>query len=249
MKFNDSRVGRQNKSGKGKIILVEDDDNLRESLSEYLQMAGYDLHPVACAREFYRELTLSRFAVAILDIGLPDEDGFSLARYIRDTDGSCRIIMLSARSEVQDRINGYQSGADTYLIKPVDARELMAAINSLLQRPDDTVGVVDHSPAPPAPSWHFDHQRWALQNPDGVSIPLTGREVALMSLLAARPGQAVDRSELQRHLYNRDDEHAARALESTIRRFRQKITAHTNAPAPIKTFHGVGYAFLPALTQ
>lgn len=223
-----------------KIILVEDDRYFRESLKEYLQLDGYDIRAVGSAREFYQELTTHCFAVAILDIGLPDEDGLTLARHLRAT-SRCGVIILSARSMVDDRISGYQSGADTYMIKPVDCRELTAAIDSLLQRPYPVTLTSN--------AWHFDPDQWLLTSPSQVAVNLTGMELKLMRRLVIKPGETVERSELLMSIYGRDDEHAGRALEALIRRLRQKIIKTCSEPSPIKTFHGVGYSFSSPLTD
>ena len=115
------------------IIIVDDDADLLESMTRYIEDDGFYVIVVGCARDFYRYLANEPFAVAVIDIGLPDQSGYELTDYVRrNTD--IRIIILTARSEIQERVKGYDSGADLYLVKPVNMEELMAAIASLAKR-------------------------------------------------------------------------------------------------------------------
>lgn len=240
-----------------RIILVEDDQDLRESLLEYLQLTGYQVDGAGSALEFYHHLARHPYAVAILDIGLPDQDGLMLAAYLRQNSRT-RIIILSAHTGIDDRIKGYRSGADTYLVKPVDGRELAAAIDSQLQRDNsDQRRTTAASPAAdplaaadaqPRRRWFFAPSAWLLTTPGGARIELSGKEMELMTLLMRQPGEIVRREEILAQLYQRDDDHANRALESLVRRLRQKIADH-DPDNPIKTCWGTGYCFsTPAAT-
>lgn len=225
-----------------RIILVEDDVDLRESLTDYLRLAAYQVDGVGSALDFYRQLTNHDYAVAIIDIGLPDQDGFKLVEYLRQNSRTS-IIILSARTSTDDRIQGYRSGADTYLVKPVDGRELAAAIESLFQRNRDP------QPPPERPgegSWLFERESWLLLAPSGARIELSGKEMELAQLLLRQPGVTVRREDLLVRLYQRDDDHSNRALESLIRRLRQKIT-EAGGGNPIRTCRGVGYSFCAAV--
>jgi len=115
------------------VVLVEDDEDLRDSVVEWLELAGMQVSAVGSAAEFYQVLPKRDFQVAVIDVGLPDQSGHVLAQYLRANTGTA-VIMLTARSTIDDKIKGYDSGADLYLVKPVDCRELSAAIVSIAQR-------------------------------------------------------------------------------------------------------------------
>lgn len=227
-----------------RIILVEDDTDLRESLLEYLGLAGYQVDGVGSALEFYRQMTSRHYAVAILDIGLPDQDGFTLAAYLRQNH-STGIIILSARTATDDRIKGYRSGADAYLIKPVDGRELAAAIASQLQRRrnhQENNNPQSQSDRSAEGAWFFQRESWLLIPPNGNHLELSGKEMELTELLLEQPGGITRREDILERLYQRDDDHANRALESLVRRLRKKI-AEAGGGNPIKTSRGAGYCF------
>lgn len=116
-----------------RVIIVEDDRDLRESLVEYLSLDGHDVTGVGSALEFYQALASSTFMIAVMDIGLPDQCGYVMAEFVR-RNTPMGIIILTARSSIEDRVNGYRAGGDLYLVKPVDCRELSAAITSLAER-------------------------------------------------------------------------------------------------------------------
>jgi DNA-binding response OmpR family regulator len=183
--------------------------------------------------------------VALVDIGLPDQSGYVLAEYIRaNTDMA--VIILTARATVDDRVKGYDSGADLYLVKPVDCRELASAVISLAQR--QQTRTEPHQSLPPAvENWMLCMGTWSLTAPDGSGITLTAKEMQFLELLAATPGRSVMRDTLLTKLYLRHDEYTSRSLDSLVRRLRAKITSVTGEPAPIKTAHAVGYCFSAVL--
>lgn len=223
-----------------RVIVVEDNRDLRESTVEYLKLAGHDVTGVGSCLEFYRAIAESSYAIAVVDVGLPDQCGFLLAEYMRKNT-AMGIIILTARDAVEDRVRGYDAGADLYLVKPVDCRELAAAITSLAMRLGDR---------PPAParavasdSWHLDRRTWHLVPPSGPAILLTAKEMQFVECLAAKAGKPVGRDTPLAALGYRDDEYANRALDSLVRRLRRKIEEHVRMPLPIKTVHAVGYCF------
>ena len=112
-----------------RVIIVEDDQDLRESLVEFLNLAGHDVSGVGSGLEFYQAIAASSFAIAVVDVGLPDQCGYVITEYIRKNP-AMGVIMLTARDAIEDRVRGYDAGADLYMVKPVDSRELGAAITS-----------------------------------------------------------------------------------------------------------------------
>jgi DNA-binding response OmpR family regulator len=224
---------------KTRVILVEDDQDLRESLVEYLNLADHLVEGVGSGLEFYRNLALHTYDIAVVDLGLPDQDGFVLIEYARKN-SEMGLIILTARDTVDDRVNGYGAGADIYLLKPVDGRELAAAIASLATRRRESSVGPDSSPAA---CWQLDLGAWTLAAPTGETTTLTGKEMQFMAQLAECPGQPAPRENLLLCLYASREEAAGRALESLVRRLRAKITEATGVASPIKTSHTVGYVF------
>lgn len=224
-----------------RVIVVEDNRDLRESTVECLTLAGHDACGVGSCLEFYRALAAdSSYAIAVVDVGLPDQCGYVLAEYIRNNT-TMGIIMLTARAAIEDRVKGYGSGADLYMVKPVDCRELAAAISSLAVRLGNRAPEKGQTPAPEF--WHLDKQSWRLVPPAGPAISLTAREMQFMESLAENGGKPVRRDALLAALSYRDDEYANRALDSLVRRLRRKIEESSSLPSPIKTIHAVGYCF------
>lgn len=231
-----------------KVLIVEDDQDLRESVVEYLTMAGFEVSGVRNAAEFYQAVALGGWSVVVIDVGLPDQSGFVLVEYVRaNTD--MKVIILTARDALDDRVKGYDAGADLYLIKPVDCRELAAAITSQAQRYSARTAqqIPVQNLTPSSDLWVLAQSSWTLVSPDGTQIQLTGKELQFIELLAAHPGKAAARDALLLKLYQRHDEYTSRSLDSLVRRVRVKIMSVTDVPVPIKTVHAVGYCFSATL--
>jgi len=217
------------------ILLVEDDIDLSISLSSYLSSAGFMVTAVGSCLECYTALVKARYQVVLVDVTLPDQSGFVLAEYLR-ANTSMKIIILTARERVEDRVRGYAAGAHNYFVKPVDARELQAAIMSLVNadRPSGSDATGE--------AWRLLRQSWQLKACQGDTIKLTSLELQFLELLATAAGQVVPRDILLNALYKRHDEHSGRALDSLVRRLRSKITSSGHA-SPIMTAHAVGFCF------
>jgi DNA-binding response OmpR family regulator len=225
------------------VMLVEDDEDLRESVAEWLELAGMYVSAVSNAAEFYQALPKKDFQVAVIDVGLPDQSGYVLAQYLRANTGLA-VIMLTARSSVDDKIQGYDSGADLYLVKPVDCRELSAAIASIVKRvrrPEAVKPVIQKY-------WTILAAQWKLRTASDVQITLSVKELKFLELLAATPGHPVLRKTVLETLYQRHDYHTGRSLDSMVRRLRAKVMSETGAAIPIRTVHSVGYSFAGVIT-
>ncbi|MBN1928729.1 MAG: response regulator transcription factor [Chlorobiaceae bacterium] len=232
------------------IIVVEDDSDFRESLVEYLSLAGFSVAGVSSALEFYNGITRQSYQIVVLDIGLPDQNGLVLAEFIRNNT-DMRIIMLTAQSSLDSKISAYHAGADIYLVKPVDLAELTASIRSLLGR----IGAVMEPPAAakgpaaapsPAmavePGWTLSRHECSLLSPQGSKVSLTSKEFDFLEKLAASPYQVVERQELLKTLAYDNDELGNKALDALIHRLRRK-KEYLDLRIPLKTIHGVGYSF------
>ncbi len=222
-----------------RVILIEDDTELRESLLEYLELAELTVAGVASAIEFYQLLNSCTFDIAIVDIGLPDQSGYELAQYLRDKT-TMGIIILTARSSTKDRIQGYKAGADLYFVKPVDCVEMVAAIHNLLDRLSRQQ---NRHHRQQATEWLMDKANWSLTTPNGLSVNLTGKEMTFLELLTIQSGEIVPRELLMNSLNYDQEQYDNRALDALVLRLRKKIETVNSHDDPIKTVHAVGYCF------
>jgi DNA-binding response OmpR family regulator len=233
-----------------RVIIVEDDQPLLKSVVKYLTLEGYEVTGVGSAHEFYQHMFAEPYLVAILDVGLADQSGLVLAEYVRkNTD--MRIIMFTALATIEDQLAGQQAGADVYLVKPVDLRQLSAAIATLLSRLSgpsvQQQSATEKLPQPQTGQWRLISTQWILQTPQGDSIRLTTKELDFMVLLVSAPKAVVSRLDLLKKLGYINSESGNHSLQSLINRLRSKIMSH-NMPDPIKTAHAVGYTFLADIT-
>jgi DNA-binding response OmpR family regulator len=226
------------------VLLIEDDSELRDSLLEYLALANLKITAVGSALEFYQTLNTSTYDVAIVDIGLPDQSGFEITQYLRSNTNT-GIIILTARGALEDRIKGYELGADLYLVKPVDGRELLTVVRNLLERCNSRAGSA-HSKEPG--QWVLDQESWCLHTPNLVSIKLTAKEICFLEILIHENGKPVPREELKKVLGYDVKQDDNRALDALVRRLRKKIADESDHEAPIKTSHAIGYSFSASAT-
>lgn len=224
-----------------RVILVEDDPDLRESIVEWMSMHDTPITAVGSAAEFYQALPGNPFQIAVLDLNLPDQEGFVLAEYAR-ANYQMGVIILTARSSIDDKLKGYQSGADAYLVKPVDCRELAAVILSVAAR-IQAATPIEASVVPETEGWQISRTQWALRYGQSPAISLSQKELRLLELLAAQPGSAVQKRTIMSLLYQRDDYHSSRSLDTLIRRLRAKVLSQLGLEVPLRTVHSVGYCF------
>lgn len=226
------------------VLIVEDEARLRRDVIDFLELAGYSTAGAATAETGRRALADGPSPdVVILDVGLPDGNGFVLASEIRETAG-CGIIMLTALGESDDRIRGYESGADIYLVKHSSLREIEAAIRSLLRR---TREASDPS-GDEGEGWVLEVANWRLIAPNLRSVKLTATEFAFMSTLYRGSGEVVSRVELVEALTRPNWPFDNRHLDAVVSRLRRKIEAGVKLQAPIEVVYGVGYTFTAALS-
>ena len=219
-----------------RILVVEDERALARVLLRGLTEEGHavDVAPdLATARYLLRE---SSYALVVLDLGLPDGDGTTLCRELRDRDDSVPVLMLTARDAVADRITGLDAGADGYLPKPFDFGELAARVRALLRRPQGVRAphlVVDDL------SLDVAGRRAVL---DGVLVPLTTREFALLHHLVTNVDAVVSRTELMDALWDAHYDGLSNVVDVHIRNLRRKLD-RPGRPLPIETIRGAGYRF------
>jgi len=221
------------------VIVVEDEPALRAEAVEFLSARGITVRAAADDIGLWRMVGERVPDVVVLDLGLPGEDGVAISTELRRRHPSLGIVMMTARGAVRDRIVGYETGANVYLVKPVDLGELVAAIRSTARHQaagPDTVG-------DDQPRWTLDMTTWRLSSPEGKSIQLTRAETQVLDCLAAQPGVAVSRVEIGRRMGKADDLSDHRYVDQLIRRLRRKIEANLIVPAPIGSAHSQGYYF------
>ncbi|MCG5243641.1 response regulator transcription factor [Azospirillum doebereinerae] len=212
------------------VLVVEDHADLREEIVSFLQRRRMTVRTAASASEMDKALADRLPDIVILDLGLPGEDGISIAG--RLTSGGPRpgLIIVTARGRVEDRILGLHSGADIYLVKPVDLRELEAAVLSVMRRRSE----------PPAPlaAWRLDITQWRLITPGGVAVLLNEMEVRFLSPFFETPGATIDRSLVAERVQG-----DARGIDLLVHRLRRKVEADTGEALPVRTVHARGFAF------
>ena len=222
-----------------RIIIAEDDTEHRAPLMERLELEGFEVEGARSALEFYRGLAANGYDIAIIDTGLPDENGLDLVSWLRKK-GGMGIILLTNRDDAHDRITGFRNGADLNLIKPVDGDELVLAVQSLGRR---IVRGEAPRAEPVAVHWFFDPAHWRLQAPEGRAVKLTAVEMKFITRLFIQPGGVIVRKELRTELGYSHDKAGDRNLDALVGRLRRKIEELTDQPAPIQTVHGQGYVF------
>jgi two-component system phosphate regulon response regulator OmpR len=221
------------------LLIVDDDDRIRELLKEYLARSGFRVTAAPGADAARRLMGVLDFDLAVLDVMMPGEDGFSLVRWLRADGGpSARtpVLMLTARGLAEDRIEGLRLGADDYLAKPFEPEELLLRIEAILRR----AGMRPTGAAISLGRCAFDPDRGELTC-EGEPVRLTEAEVALLRRLARTPHEPVDRLELALG----DVDPSGRAVDVQVTRLRRKIEPDPKAPRYLQTLRGVGYMLAP----
>ncbi|ABC28297.1 Response regulator consisting of a CheY-like receiver domain and a winged-helix DNA-binding domain [Hahella chejuensis KCTC 2396] len=220
------------------LLLIDDDNDLARLLNRYFQRFGWELRHASAPSIAYAQLKQSQPDAIILDVMLPEEDGFSVCRKLRH-DYTTPIIMLTARGEVTDRIVGLEIGADDYLPKPFEPRELAARIQSITRRHAST--------EKPVPLMYFRDLEINLTTQEvlvaGRPLTLTTSEFRLLQLFASAPGKVFSRDEIMNSLKGTEVELFSRAIDITVSRLRQKMKTKSKREF-IKTVWGAGYRFV-----
>lgn len=230
--------------GAGSILVVDDDEKLRQLLVRYLSGHGYEVTAIRDGRDLEQQLLATGANLVVLDLMLPGEDGFALAAKLRRLNHHVPIIILSARGSVEDRLSGLEAGVDDYLPKPFSPRELLARIRSVLR---GSGSAVQHERIQFGPYVLDLHGQQLLR--DGTVVALTHSELTLLTVLAQRPERVMNRDYLVQHIKGYERSHDDRSIDIRITRLRRKIEANPQAPVYIRTVRGAGYLFSPNGTQ
>ena len=226
------------------ILVVDDDAEIRSLLREYLQKNGYRVTVVADGKGLWSAMAVASPDLIVLDLMLPGEDGFSLCRTLRAR-SSVPVIMLTARGEETDRIVGLEMGADDYLAKPFNPRELLARIKSVLRRarslPENLAP--EKAIAFRFAGWTLDVATRNLTAPDGVVVALSGTEYRLLRIFLEHPGRVLTREQLVDLMISREAAAFDRAIDVQVSRLRHRLREDAREPAIIKTMRSQGYVF------
>ncbi|MDI1286369.1 MAG: response regulator [Reyranella sp.] len=226
------------------IVVVEDEPAQRQLLLDYLSKQGYRAtgfeSGVGLRRMVERELP----ELVLLDVGLPGEDGFAIARWLREKSGKVCIIMVTAAGDTIDRVVGLETGADDYIPKPFDPRELLARIKSVLRRAGGAVTMSAGSRVRMGRRV-LDLDKRVLVDGDGIEETLAASEFDLLKLFAENPNRPLARDWLLETVGHREMEVFDRAIDLRITRLRRKIEKDAAHPEAIRTVRGVGYMFVP----
>jgi len=229
------------------VLIVDDDAEIRAELGAYLGAHGFHVATAANGAEAEKYLAERDFDVMLLDLWLGNENGFDVLRRLRQSPIKTPCIMVTAQDEVTDKIVGLELGADDYMVKPVNLRELLARIRTLIRRSAHP----GHQGLPQASrasnedeqSWKFDPMRRNLNAPDGTRVPLTTAECDLLIELVSKEGEPQTRDELCRRVFNREWNPYDRSLDGVIVKLRRKLEPNPDNPLVIKTVRGRGYVF------
>ncbi|MBC7160591.1 two-component system response regulator OmpR [Immundisolibacter sp.] len=227
------------------LLLVDDDARLRELLVRYLETQGFRVKGVGDGAQMRQALDRGHYDLIVLDLMLPGEDGLEICRRLRGQDDATPIVMLTAKGDEIDRIVGLEIGADDYLPKPVNPRELLARIRSVLRRA---------RPVPGAPraeggeirfgQFRLDLGRRELSR-DGRPLKLTSGEFAVLAVLLRHPRQPLSRDRLMSLARGREHEAFERSMDVTVARLRRLLEEDVRQPRIIQTVWGVGYVYVP----
>jgi two-component system phosphate regulon response regulator OmpR len=226
------------------IVVVEDEATQRHLLVDYLARQNFRVSGVTGGADLRKLVERDRPALVLLDVGLPGEDGFAIARCLREKSARIGIIMVTAASDTVDRVVGLETGADDYIAKPFDQRELLARVKSVLRRA--TGAAPTAGPRIRMGCRVLDLEKRVLVDPtNGTEETLTASEFDLLKVFAEHPNKPLQRDWLLEVTAHRDMEAFDRAIDLRITRLRRKIEFDPAHPNAIRTVRGVGYMFVP----
>jgi two-component system phosphate regulon response regulator OmpR len=235
-------------SSNGCVLIVEDDREIREMVAEYLGGQGYEVQQAQSGGDMRETIERHLPDVVLLDVRLPGEDGLTLARYLRER-YDVGIIMVTGASDVVDRVVGLEVGADDYVTKPFDPRELLARVKSVMRR----LGVRTDAPSNIRPGGErlavgrcfLDVAAHRLLDVQGQEVPLTSMEYDLLKMFTEHPNKVLTRDQILTFTRNREWEPFDRSIDIRIARLRRKIESNPEEPKAIRTVRGAGYMFVP----
>ncbi|MBC7393468.1 two-component system OmpR family response regulator [Variovorax sp. GrIS 2.14] len=242
------------------IAVLDDETEITLLLANYLQVHGFRVSQRHSGRALLDLMRQDPAAVVLLDLGLPGEDGITIARQVRER-WQCGLVIVTGRGDAVDKVVGLEIGADDYVTKPFDLRELLARIRAVLRRiaapaAAPVVAVVDAASAPDAPptmlrfsGWTLDIAARRLRAAQGDEVPLTTGEFDLLRVMAENTGRVLSRDFLLERTRGRDGGPFDRTIDVQIGRLRRKLGDDPNQPRIVKSVRGAGYLFVPAVVS
>jgi DNA-binding response OmpR family regulator len=247
------------------VLLVDDEPELRGLLSEYFARHGFTVQSAEHAAKARELIAQGRPHLALLDVNMPGENGLSLARWLRETHPEVAIVMLTTVGESIDRIVGLEMGADDYVPKPFELRELLARVRAVLRRSQVTASAVAAAQTVPAtavggaaqavgaattqrvPFGHctLDTDQRKLFGEDGAEIEITAAEFDLLALFARHPNRPLNRDQIMEQAHNRGWDVFDRSIDLRVMRLRRKVERNPDKPEVLKTVRNVGYVYVP----
>lgn len=227
------------------ILVCDDELDVREMLKEYLSKRGFKISMASNGEELQTLLSINEIDLVLLDINMPGQDGLSVLRSLR-TEDQTPVIMLTAAGEAVDRIIGLEMGADDYLGKPVDLRELEARIKAVLrrnQKSQETTTAATPGKTAMFGVFKLDIDAAKLLDPDGEEVPLTAMEYSLLKVFALNKGRVLNRDQILEQAHDRSWDPFDRSIDIRISRLRRKIETNPEKPAIIRTVRGIGYVY------
>ena len=229
-----------NDSTATRVLLVDDEPSLRQPLADYLVRQGFIVRQAEDAAKARSALIEEAPDLVLLDIMMPGEDGLSLCRHLSESK-NIPVILLTARAEATDRIVGLEIGADDYVVKPFEPRELVARIRSVLRRAAKSAPVQEEDSPYEFEGWLLDPLKRRLTDPEGTVVPISSAEFRLLVAFLTHPRQVLDRDRLLDMVQGREAHLFDRAVDNQVSRLRRKIEADSRDPKLIQTVWGGGY--------
>ena len=223
-----------------RLLLVDDEASLREPLTDYLDKQGFEMRDVDSAAAARSALLEFAPDLVLLDIMMPGEDGLSLCRHLTET-RDIPVILLTAKGEATDRIIGLEIGADDYVVKPFEPRELVARIRSVLRRASKPGPQPEQDAHYAFEGWQLDPLKRKLTDPEGAVVPISTAEFRLLRALLDHPRTVMDRDSLLDMVQGREAHLFDRAVDNQVSRLRRKVEADSRNPQLIQTVRGGGY--------
>ena len=223
-----------------RILIVDDDRQIASNIESYLNTYGFQCESARTAADFMRKLKQVNPALCIVDLGLPDIDGMDLVRDIK-ANSSAGVLILTGRSHVSDKVMGLEIGADDYMVKPFDPRELVARVKSVLRRQAESPQVKAKEEIASFHPWKFNLANNTLTSTDQTEIVLSTAEAELLKVFVKNPNRILQRERLVGH---RDLGPNDRSVDIRISRLRKKLETDAKSQEIIKTVYGSGYLFL-----
>jgi DNA-binding response OmpR family regulator len=231
------------------IIVIDDEPSLRRMLGDYLSRQGFFVRAGEGGAALDALLRAAPADVIVLDVNMPNEDGVTIARRLREAGNRAGIMMLTAVGDEESRVAALGLGADDYLVKPFALSELLARIRSILRRLPEQQQHLLERPLTPFGHCHLDVEKQLLIGPDRAEIMVSSQEFQLLSVFARHPRQILSRDRLCELAYGRAPEGSNRSIDIRITRLRQKIELNPSSPRLLQTVRGEGYVFNPEIQE